>query len=64
MLFVKAKRMLSNILRDYFQICACPPGMMLSANNRTCILQSADCRADEIKCSEHDICISRYQWCV
>ncbi|GAB1865448.1 Putative vitellogenin receptor [Camponotus japonicus] len=43
-------------------ICACPPGMMLSANNRTCTLQSA-CRTDEIKCSEHDICINRHQWC-
>lgn len=43
-------------------ICACPPGMMLSANNRTCTLQSA-CLADEVKCSEHDICIKRQQWC-
>ncbi|XP_072743249.1 vitellogenin receptor isoform X2 [Anoplolepis gracilipes] len=43
-------------------ICACPPGMMLSANNRTCTLQTA-CSADEVKCSEHDICIKRQKWC-
>lgn len=63
MLFVKENRIFYNILCDYFQICACPPGMMLSANNRTCTLQSA-CLADEVKCSEHDICIKRQQWCV
>ncbi|XP_029163122.1 LOW QUALITY PROTEIN: vitellogenin receptor [Nylanderia fulva] len=43
-------------------ICACPPGKMLSANNRTCTSQSA-CLTDEIKCSEHNVCIKRKQWC-
>lgn len=43
-------------------ICACPPGQMLSANNRTCSSQTA-CPTDQVKCSEHDICIKRKQWC-
>lgn len=46
---------------DYFQICACPPGHVLSANNRTCTTPTA-CPIDEIKCSEHDVCITKTQW--
>ncbi|XP_076632440.1 putative vitellogenin receptor yl isoform X1 [Colletes latitarsis] len=43
-------------------ICACPPDMMLSADNRTCIPQTA-CNPGEIKCEEHDICIKLHQRC-
>ncbi|XP_035730371.1 vitellogenin receptor-like [Vespa mandarinia] len=43
-------------------ICACPPGMMLNHDTRTCILQSV-CAEDEIKCSEHDVCIKFKQKC-
>ncbi|XP_032691228.1 vitellogenin receptor-like isoform X2 [Odontomachus brunneus] len=43
-------------------ICACPPEMMLSADNHTCSSQSA-CPPGQLKCSEHDICIKRQQWC-
>ncbi|XP_012218709.2 vitellogenin receptor-like [Linepithema humile] len=43
-------------------ICACPPRMVLSANNRTCTAQTA-CPISEIKCSEHDVCIKQEQWC-
>lgn len=41
----------------YFQICACPPEMILSANNRTCM-----CPTHNIKCIEHDVCIKKEQW--
>ncbi|XP_020287801.1 vitellogenin receptor [Pseudomyrmex gracilis] len=43
-------------------ICACPPGMMLSANNHTCEILSI-CRDGEVKCIEHNICIKHEQWC-
>ena len=43
-------------------ICACPPDMMLNADNRTCSAQTA-CKPGEIKCSEHDICIKLHQRC-
>nr|XP_034189705.1 vitellogenin receptor isoform X1 [Osmia lignaria] len=43
-------------------ICACPPNMMLSVDNRTCSLQTA-CKEGEVKCSEHDVCIKQHQRC-
>ncbi|KAG7204450.1 hypothetical protein KM043_004885 [Ampulex compressa] len=43
-------------------VCACPPGTMLAANNQTCVAHSA-CDMDEVKCSEHDICIKLHQRC-
>nr|XP_012143749.1 PREDICTED: vitellogenin receptor [Megachile rotundata] len=43
-------------------ICACPPDMMLNADNRTCSPQTA-CKAGEVKCSEHDVCIKMHQRC-
>lgn len=46
---------------NHFQICACPPKMVLSSNNRTCIAHTA-CPINEIKCSEHDVCIKQEQW--
>ncbi|XP_067215016.1 vitellogenin receptor-like isoform X2 [Linepithema humile] len=42
-------------------ICACPPEMALSADNRTCIVPT--CPILTIKCSEHDVCIKPEQWC-
>lgn len=43
-----------------FQICACPPDMMLNIDNRKCNSQTA-CNTGEIKCGEHDKCIKSYQ---
>ncbi|NP_001291525.1 vitellogenin receptor precursor [Solenopsis invicta] len=43
-------------------ICACPPGMELSNDNRTCISHH-ECSKNEYKCSEHNICIQRNQLC-
>ncbi|CAK9805473.1 Vitellogenin receptor [Anthophora plagiata] len=43
-------------------ICACPSDMMLNVDNRTCSPQTA-CKAGEIKCGEHDVCIKLYQRC-
>ncbi|XP_053978841.1 vitellogenin receptor isoform X2 [Hylaeus volcanicus] len=51
--------LLSN-LRSH--ICACPPDMMLSEDNRTCIAQTA-CESGEVKCREHDKCIKLHQRC-
>ncbi|KAG5307229.1 VGR protein, partial [Acromyrmex insinuator] len=42
-------------------ICACPPGIGLSYDNRTCIMH--ECLANEFKCSEHNICISKKNVC-
>ncbi|KYM77742.1 Vitellogenin receptor, partial [Atta colombica] len=42
-------------------ICACPPGMGLSYDNRTCIMH--ECLANEFKCSEHNVCISKKNVC-
>ncbi|KYN23000.1 Vitellogenin receptor [Trachymyrmex cornetzi] len=42
-------------------ICACPPGMGLSDDNRTCII--SECLANEFKCSEHSVCISKKNVC-
>ncbi|CAL7944547.1 unnamed protein product [Xylocopa violacea] len=43
-------------------ICACPPDMMLNVNNRTCTPQTA-CNPGEVKCGEHDKCITLNQRC-
>lgn len=43
-----------------FQICACPPDMMLNIDNRKCNSQTT-CNTGEIKCGEHDKCIKSYQ---
>ncbi|KYN07112.1 Vitellogenin receptor, partial [Cyphomyrmex costatus] len=42
-------------------VCACPPGMALSNNNRTCIVH--ECPKNEFKCSEHNICIQKENVC-
>ncbi|XP_043487916.1 vitellogenin receptor isoform X1 [Polistes fuscatus] len=45
-------------------ICACPPGMMLNNDERTChkVINSS-CTFDEFRCSEHNICIKATQVC-
>lgn len=47
---------------NHSYICACPPGMMLLRDGQTCSVQSV-CEEDEIKCSEHDLCIKLKQKC-
>ncbi|KAK2588774.1 hypothetical protein KPH14_001654 [Odynerus spinipes] len=47
-------------IHDY--ICACPPGMTLNQDKRTCIAQFT-CAEDEYKCSEHNSCIKLKQMC-
>jgi len=49
-----------NLMRRFYtviQICACPPGMELSNDNRTCINQY-EC-FNKYKCSEHRLCIQK-----
>ncbi|XP_012532761.2 vitellogenin receptor [Monomorium pharaonis] len=43
-------------------ICACPPGLELSIDNRTCILHN-ECLKNQYKCTEHNICIPNEQVC-
>ncbi|XP_015186771.1 PREDICTED: vitellogenin receptor isoform X2 [Polistes dominula] len=45
-------------------MCACPPGMALDINEKTCHdIVNSSCAFDEIKCSEHNICIKTTQIC-
>ncbi|XP_011694235.1 PREDICTED: vitellogenin receptor-like [Wasmannia auropunctata] len=41
--------------------CACPPGLGLSYDNRTCI--AYECSRNEYKCRGHNICISKTKLC-
>ncbi|KAG5309863.1 VGR protein, partial [Acromyrmex insinuator] len=42
-------------------VCACPPGMSLSSNNRTCVVY--ECSKNEFKCGEHNVCIQKENVC-
>ncbi|XP_023289425.1 vitellogenin receptor, partial [Orussus abietinus] len=43
-------------------VCACPPGLILSENERTCKSQVA-CTSDQINCKSGSICIDKKQRC-